>query len=214
MVSASSTRAATTSRPSGEQRTRTSTSIGGNLPHRRHRRHRLTVHGSQHVLWWGFYLHDSGSTGFAAFTAPGHQRARRPRRLPGHDHQGRPNLAWDPHCANECGTGLHGAILWDGATRRQLHQQPVRLLRPRHPHRRLRRARQRPTRLAGSRQRPLPEVRQRDRGRQTADGRERLAAVGRHRQSRPRHQVPRSRPCRRPRPRDGRALLRASHSQA
>ena len=26
----------------------------------------LTRHGSQHVLWWGFHLHDCGGSGFAA----------------------------------------------------------------------------------------------------------------------------------------------------
>ena len=71
-------------------------------------------------------------------------------------------LAWDPH--SEKGTGVHGAILWDATTSYALHEQPLRLLRPRHPDRRLRRAGQRPTRLTGDRQRPLREVRQRDRG--------------------------------------------------
>jgi hypothetical protein len=68
----------------------------------------LTDHGSQHVVWWGFYLHDCGGSGFAAFTsgAP----------VSYDDFQGEitrvgQTLAWDPHA--EKGTGVHAAILWD-----------------------------------------------------------------------------------------------------
>ena len=68
----------------------------------------LVDYGSQHVLWWGFYLHDCGGSGFAAYTvnAP----------VSHDDFQGEitrvgQNLAWDNHAVK--GTGLHGAILWD-----------------------------------------------------------------------------------------------------
>jgi hypothetical protein len=68
----------------------------------------LTDHGSQHVLWWGFYLHNCGGTGFAAFTTGGN--------VDHDDFQGTitkvgQTLAWDPHA--EKGTGVHGANLWD-----------------------------------------------------------------------------------------------------
>lgn len=71
----------------------------------------LTDHGSQHVLWWGFYLHDCGGSGFAAFTTGGS--------VDHDDFEGvitrvGQTLAWDPH--SEKGTGVHGAILWDAAT--------------------------------------------------------------------------------------------------
>jgi len=73
----------------------------------------ILVYGSQHVLWWGFTIHDTGSTGFAARAINGPVNHD--------DFQGTiwkigQNLAWDTHCVNECGTGLHGANLWDGAT--------------------------------------------------------------------------------------------------
>ena len=73
----------------------------------------ILVYGSQHVLWWGFTIHDTGSTGFGARAINGP--------VDHDDFQGTiskigQNLAWDTHCANECGTGLHGANLWDGAT--------------------------------------------------------------------------------------------------
>ena len=73
----------------------------------------ILVYGSQHVLWWGFTIHDTGSTGFAARAINGP--------VDHDDFQGTiskigQNLAWDTHCVNECGTGLHGANLWDGAT--------------------------------------------------------------------------------------------------
>jgi len=68
----------------------------------------LVDHGSQYVLWWGFYLHDCGGSGFAAFTSGA--------AVDHDDFQGEitkvgQNLAWDPHL--EKGTGEHGAILWD-----------------------------------------------------------------------------------------------------
>ena len=68
----------------------------------------LRVYGSQHVLWWGFNLHDCGATGFQAQAIGGP--------VDHDDFQGTiwkvgQNLAWDPH--TEKGTGLHGANLWD-----------------------------------------------------------------------------------------------------
>lgn len=71
----------------------------------------ILVDGSQHVLWWGFTIHDTGSTGFAARAINGP--------VDHDDFQGTitkvgQNLAWDPHA--EKGTGEHGANLWDGAT--------------------------------------------------------------------------------------------------
>ena len=74
----------------------------------------LTDHGSQHVRWWGFNVHDCGGSGFAAFTAPGSGPVDHD------DFQGTitrvgQTLAWDPH--SEKGTGVHGAILWDAQTR-------------------------------------------------------------------------------------------------
>lgn len=73
----------------------------------------LTDHGSQHVLWWGFHVHDCGGSGFAAFTAPGSGPVDHD------DFEGTitrvgQTLAWDPH--SEKGTGVHGAILWDAPT--------------------------------------------------------------------------------------------------
>jgi hypothetical protein len=71
----------------------------------------LTDHGSQYVLWWGFYLHNCGGSGFAAFTAGAS--------VDHNDFEGTvtkvgQTLAWDPH--PEKGTGVHGAILWDANT--------------------------------------------------------------------------------------------------
>jgi hypothetical protein len=68
----------------------------------------LRVYGSQHVLWWGFTLHDCGATGFQAQAIGGP--------VDHDDFQGTiwkvgQNLAWDPHA--EKGTGLHAANLWD-----------------------------------------------------------------------------------------------------
>jgi hypothetical protein len=68
----------------------------------------LRVYGSQHVLWWGFNLHDCGATGFQAQAIGGP--------VDHDDFQGTiwkvgQNLAWDPHDVK--GTGLHGANLWD-----------------------------------------------------------------------------------------------------
>lgn len=73
----------------------------------------LNDHGSQHVLWWGFYIHDCGGSGFAAFTAPGSGPVDHD------DFEGTitkvgQTLKWDPH--SEKGTGVHGAILWDSQT--------------------------------------------------------------------------------------------------
>ncbi len=68
----------------------------------------LRDYGSQHVLWWGWSVHDCGGTGFqpqSVGAAVDHD-----------DFQGTitragENLAWDPH--SEKGTGIHGANLWD-----------------------------------------------------------------------------------------------------
>lgn len=70
----------------------------------------LRVYGSQHVLWWGFKVHDCGGTGFQAQAIGGP--------VDHDDFQGEItrtglNNAWDPHCSTECGTGQHGANLWD-----------------------------------------------------------------------------------------------------
>jgi hypothetical protein len=68
----------------------------------------LEVYGSQHVLWWGFTIHDCGGDGFQAQAIGGP--------VDHNDFQGTiwkvgQNLAWDPH--TERGTGLHAANLWD-----------------------------------------------------------------------------------------------------
>jgi hypothetical protein len=68
----------------------------------------ILVYGSQHVLWWGFTIHDTGNTGFSAQATGGP--------VDHDDFAGTiwkigQNLAWDPHA--EKGTGLHGANLWD-----------------------------------------------------------------------------------------------------
>lgn len=68
----------------------------------------LLDYGSQHVLWWGFTVHDCGGSGFAALTVGGS--------VDDDDFQGEiwkvgQNLAWDPHA--EKGTGEHAALLWD-----------------------------------------------------------------------------------------------------
>jgi hypothetical protein len=68
----------------------------------------LRDYGSQHVLWWGWSVHDCGSTGFQ----PQSVNAA----VTNNDFQGTitnvgQNLAYDPH--SEKGTGLHGANLWD-----------------------------------------------------------------------------------------------------
>lgn len=67
--------------------------------------------GGQHILWWGFTIHDTGSTGFASRALGGP--------VDNNDFQGTiwkvgQNLTWDPH--SEKGTGEHAANLWDGAT--------------------------------------------------------------------------------------------------
>lgn len=66
--------------------------------------------GSQHVLWWGFTIHDTGSTGFAARPINGP--------VDHDDFQGTiwkvgQNYAWDTHA--EKGSGLHGANLYDSS---------------------------------------------------------------------------------------------------
>lgn len=71
----------------------------------------ILVGGSQHVLWWGFTIHDTGSTGFAARAIGGPTDHD--------DFQGTiwkvgQHLAWDPHA--EKGSGLHGANLYDSAS--------------------------------------------------------------------------------------------------
>jgi hypothetical protein len=71
----------------------------------------IVAHGAQHVLWWGFYVHDCGNSGvyLATIQAP----------FTDNDFQGEItraglNLNWDPHA--EKGTGLHAALLWDSST--------------------------------------------------------------------------------------------------
>jgi hypothetical protein len=73
----------------------------------------LTDHGSQHVLWWGFYVHNCGGSGFAALTAPGSGPVDHDD-FAGTITKVGQSLAWDPHA--EKGTGVHGAILWDANT--------------------------------------------------------------------------------------------------
>ncbi len=146
----------------------------------------------------GLQIHDTGSTGFAARAINGP--------VDHDDFQGTiskigQNLAWDTHCVNECGTGLHGANLWDGATAGNFTNNRFAFYAHRHSDRRLRRVRQRRPDLAGNGQRPVSQVRQRDRGLAEADRRERPAAVGRHRHSGYRRQVSGGR--QRPRPGTG-----------
>ena len=85
----------------------------------------LRVYGSQHVLWWGFNLHDCG-----AHRLPGasHRRPRRPRRLPRHDLEGRPAPRLGP-----ARRGRHRTPRRQPLGRQpdeRVHQQPLRLLRP------------------------------------------------------------------------------------
>lgn len=74
----------------------------------------ILLDGSQHVLWWGFTIHDTGSTGLAARPTTAAADSN--------DFQGEiwkvgQNLSWDSHCTSgECGTGLHGANLYDSST--------------------------------------------------------------------------------------------------
>jgi hypothetical protein len=73
----------------------------------------MLVDGSQHVLWWGFKIHNTGSTGLGVRAIGG--------AVDHNDFQGEiskigQHIAWDTHCGIECGTGLHGANLWDGNT--------------------------------------------------------------------------------------------------
>ena len=85
--------------------------------------------GRQHVLWWGFTIHDTGSTGFAARAINGP--------VDHDDFQGTiwkigQNLAWD-HALRE--RVRHRPPRRQPLGRRhgrQLHEQPVRVLRPRH----------------------------------------------------------------------------------
>jgi hypothetical protein len=70
--------------------------------------------GSQHVLWWGFTLHDCGGTGLDVFTLKPGANGAGP--VEGNDIQGEiwktgQHRAWDPH-VEKC-TGLHGANLAD-----------------------------------------------------------------------------------------------------
>jgi hypothetical protein len=70
--------------------------------------------GSQHVLWWGFTLHDCGATGLSIFTLkPGDHGAGPVSRndIEGEIWKTGQHRAWDPH-AEKC-TGLHGANLAD-----------------------------------------------------------------------------------------------------
>lgn len=72
----------------------------------------INDHGSNNVLWWGFNAHNCGGSGVAILAAVDGGGA------PDHlDFQGLihdvTSHAWDPH--SEKGTGVHGAILWDGS---------------------------------------------------------------------------------------------------
>ena len=65
-------------------------------------------YGSQHVLWWGFYVHDTGAGGVGIMPVNGP--------VDHDDFQGEitrvgQNLAWDPHV--EKGTGLHAVLMDD-----------------------------------------------------------------------------------------------------
>lgn len=71
----------------------------------------LLFHGSQQILWWGFKVHDCGSSGVSVLTAGA---AVNHLDLAGEITRIGQNLARDPH--TEKGTGLHGAIMWDANT--------------------------------------------------------------------------------------------------
>lgn len=62
------------------------------------------------VLWWGFYIHNVASSGLGMLPVNG--------AINNTDFQGEittwgQTTTYDPHCAVECGTGEHGAILAD-----------------------------------------------------------------------------------------------------
>lgn len=70
----------------------------------------ILVYQSSYVSWWGFTIHDTGSTGLAVYPVSGpidHLD------LKGEISKWGLNLAWDPHA--EKGTGLHGANLSDAS---------------------------------------------------------------------------------------------------
>ena len=67
----------------------------------------LEAQGASHVLWWGFYIHDCGASGFAAFN----NEPVTNNDFAGEITRAGLNLNWDPH--SEPGTGLHGAMLMD-----------------------------------------------------------------------------------------------------
>lgn len=74
----------------------------------------MLFHGAQQVLWWGFKTHDCGGSGVAAIPVGG---AIDHVDLEGEVTKVGQNLNYDPHCAQgECGTGEHGALLWDSDT--------------------------------------------------------------------------------------------------
>lgn len=68
----------------------------------------VTWYGSQHVLWWGFYLHDCGMQGIRVQPVPA---AVDHDDLQGEITNAGLDRARDPHA--EKGTGLHGVLLWD-----------------------------------------------------------------------------------------------------
>jgi hypothetical protein len=67
----------------------------------------LEAQGASHVLWWGFYIHDCGGSGFAAFN----NQPVTDNDFYGEITRAGLNHNWDPHA--EPGTGVHGAILMD-----------------------------------------------------------------------------------------------------
>ena len=70
----------------------------------------ILSHGMNHVLWWGFRVHDTGGTCVSMFPASDGGSIDHVD-LQGEMSQCGLNLAWDPHA--EKGTGLHGANLED-----------------------------------------------------------------------------------------------------
>lgn len=69
----------------------------------------LLDHGGSQILWWGFTVHDCGGSGVGVFNATAVDHLD----LQGEITKVGQNLSYDPHCSLECGTGEHGAILWD-----------------------------------------------------------------------------------------------------
>ena len=150
----------------------------------------ILVYGSQHVLWWGFTIHDTGSTGFAARAINGP--------VDHDDFQGTiskigQHLAWDTHCVNECGTGLHGANLWDGATAGNFTNNRFAIYAHDMPTGASSRSATSSPPLRQPETSCVPQMRQRNRRRPQTDRRKCFPMLGRHQHPRPRRQVPRRR---------------------